>query len=412
MLNLGMKKQSLQVKDLLNQIPKAFLDRLGEETRVDYQVKKLTGERIFQLLLYGLIKQNNLSWRILETMLATVKYRQFSGLAVDFETDHSSLATRLSQIKSVYFEKIHEEVTKMLQETYPTEKVAGYRVVRFDSTLVSVAGTLLKIGGLRHGVNTRKKQASDPVDIKFSVGFDGWYGTKGKVFNEQAYLAEDTALPEIIHAHTLGKNEIAVFDRGINSRKTWENFSDQSLQFVTRAKAQFGKVKHELVRQITLVSDKNPVQTDTLSLNKDVEVYLYGQNGKKTKRTFRMIEAVRKDSGETLYFISNMFELEPEEIVFIYRRRWDIECFFKFLKQEFGFGHFLSRNKNGMEVMLYMTLIAFALIHIYYKANNIQGFKIAKIKFEQELEHELLKIIIEQCNGDPQLLDKLANKRF
>jgi len=407
-----MKRQSLRVKDLLDQIPQVFFDRIGEEVQVDYQVKKLTGQRIFNLLLYGLIKRNNLSWRILETLLDDVKFRQYADLPPDFESDHSSLATRLSRIRSSYFESLHEQVSLLLQNEYPTDKIGGYKIMRFDSTLVSIAGTLLKIGGLIHGVNTKKKKPADPVDIKFSVGFDGWYGTKVKVFNEQTYVSENAALPEIISAHTFGKDEIAVFDRGLNSRRRLEEFSENAIQFVCRSIAHGGTVKHDLKRAITEIDKEHPKETDTLFIKADLEVYLYSQNSKKTKQTFRLIEADRKDSGEKLFFLSNMFDLSVEEIVLIYRKRWDIECFFKFIKQEFGFKHLLSRSKNGIEVMLYMTLIAFELIHIYYKVNRIEGFKIAKLKFEQELEEEMLKIIIEMCKGSPQLLDSLIVKRF
>ena len=408
---MGMEKQSVRVRELLNFIPRALMDQIGDQTNIDYQVKKLTGERIFQLLLYSLIKRRDVSWRILETIFGSTKFQQYASLPQGLRTDHSSLATRLSQIKSEYFEKIHQAATKMLEDQYPTEKIGGYKVVRFDSTMVSLAGTLLKIGGLEHGVNTGKKKASAPVDIKFSVGFNGFYGTKGKIFNEQVYLSEDVALPEIIRAHALSKDEVAVFDRGLNSRKVLVDFTDDNLKFVTRCRIINGKVKHVFVRQVTEIQADKPIETDTLRIKNDCLVYLFAAD-KPTKCTFRLIEAQRKDTGETLFFITNLMDMDVKDVVLIYRKRWDIECFFKFIKQEFGFNHFLSRSKNGMEVMLYMTLIAFALIHIYFRKNKIDGFKIAKLKFEMELEDEILKIIIEACNGDPNMLDNLPLKTF
>lgn len=411
-INLRMEKQSVRVRDLLNFIPRAVLDQIGEQTNVDYQVKKLTGERVFQLLLYSLIKRKDVSWRILETIFGSTKFQQYASLPQGSRTDHSSLATRLSQIKSEYFEKIHQVVTKMLEDEYPTEKIGGYKIVRFDSTMVSIAGTLLKIGGLEHGVNTDRKKDSDPVDIKFSIGFNGFYGTKGKIFNEQVYLSEDVALPEIIRAHALSKDEVAVFDRGLNSRKVLSGFTDNNLKFVTRCKTIKGKVKHIFVRKVTTIEVDKPIETDTLSIKNDWIVHLFGTGSEPTKGVFRMIEAQRKENGETLFFITNLMDIDVKDVVLIYRKRWDIECFFKFIKQEFGFNHFLSRSRNGMEVMLYMTLIAFALIHIYFRSNKIDGFKIAKLKFELELEDEILKIIIEACNGDPNMLDHLPIKRF
>lgn len=73
---------------------------------------------------------------------------------------------------------------------------------------------------------------------------------------------------------------------------------------------------------------------------------------------FRLIIAQRKDdSDKEFWFISNDFELSIKEITSAHKRRWDIEVFFRFIKQELNTSHLLSMNKNGIEVMLYMTLI-------------------------------------------------------
>jgi IS4 transposase len=76
--------------------------------------------------------------------------------------------------------------------------------------------------------------------------------------------------------------------------------------------------------------------------------------------------------------------LSAKEITDAYRRRWDIEVFFRFIKQELNVSHLISLNKNGIEVMLYMTLIVAMLILIYKHANNI-GYKTAKRRFEMEI---------------------------
>ena len=117
------------------------------------------------------------------------------------------------------------------------------------------------------------------------------------------------------------------------------------------------------------------------------------KDGKKAKHSYRLIQARKKDTNEVLFFLTNEMELAVEEIVWIYKCRWDIEVFFKFLKQEFGFKHLLSRNQNGIEVVLYMTLITFTLVYLYYKCNEIESFKIAKMQFVNELDFEVMKVI-------------------
>ena len=63
--------------------------------------------------------------------------------------------------------------------------------------------------------------------------------------------------------------------------------------------------------------------------------------------------------------MTNEFELSAKEIADYYRKRWDIEVFFRFLKQELNLSHLVSMNKNGIEVMIYMTMIASMLLLIY-----------------------------------------------
>ncbi len=54
------------------------------------------------------------------------------------------------------------------------------------------------------------------------------------------------------------------------------------------------------------------------------------------------------------------------QVAELYRRRWDIETLFKFLKQHLGYGHLTSRTENGIAVMIHMSLIA-ALLLLWYR---------------------------------------------
>ncbi len=61
---------------------------------------------------------------------------------------------------------------------------------------------------------------------------------------------------------------------------------------------------------------------------------------------------------EEIIFVTNIKseDLNPEEITEIYRRRWDIEVFSKFIKQELHFSHLLNNSENGIQIMLYIPL--------------------------------------------------------
>lgn len=91
----------------------------------------------------------------------------------------------------------------------------------------------------------------------------------------------------------------------------------------------------------------------------------------------------------------------------IYHRRWDIEVFFRFIKQELNFSSLVSYDKNGIKVMMYMILITSMMILIYKKVNKIDGYKISKLAFIDELQMGIVKEIVIACGGDPKKMKSM-----
>ena len=85
-----------------------------------------------------------------------------------------------------------------------------------------------------------------------------------------------------------------------------------------------------------------------------------------------------------------MYDFKSKEITEFYARRWDIEVFFRFIKQEFWFSHFVSRSKNWIMNMLYITLITSILVIVYKSKNKIKSYKEAKKIFIAELNELIL----------------------
>jgi transposase len=118
------------------------------------------------------------------------------------------------------------------------------------------------------------------------------------------------------------------------------------------------------------------------------------------EETFRVIRFRPSAKPETeIRLITNMLAKTAHEVAQMYRRRWDIEVFFRFLKQELNFSHLLSLNENGIQVVLYMTLIAAMLVMIYKKENEI-GYKTAVRRMRIEMESLITAIIVVQSGGD------------
>jgi hypothetical protein len=76
------------------------------------------------------------------------------------------------------------------------------------------------------------------------------------------------------------------------------------------------------------------------------------------------------------------------EIPELYRRRWEIELFIKFVKQHLSYAHLTSRNANGIAVMIWMALIVAVLLIWYQRQTGIdQGWRVVKFWFARQV-HE------------------------
>ena len=136
-------------------------------------------------------------------------------------------------------------------------------------------------------------------------------------------------------------------------------------------------------------------------IEEDLEVNFNDNATRKRLLTsFRLIKAVIKKSNEKIYFVTNNLDLEEIEIATLYSKRWEIEVFFRFIKQQLNFSQLVNRNLNGIKVMIYVTLILASMIIIYKKKNNLKGFKIVKMKIVKELQNELIKEIVLITGGD------------
>ena len=406
-----MKKTGISVEKLLDYIPDRVLEQIGDKTKVDYQVKRLHGKTVFHLLLYGLLTEKELSLRVLEALFDNIRFQAFANLIDAKRTDHSSIGDRLNTIKVDYFESIFKQTSARLSAVYSPVELKHLKVVRFDATVIGISSKLLKINGIVNGKKNKDKDKSR-LNLKFTVGFDGLIPKEAIFQNEQAYVSDQLALGEVLSQAVVSEDEILVFDQGLSSRKRFGEFEDQGKRFVTRTRGDLPvATKHKKIEDVTVIEAGKEPQTDTLTIFADEKVYLYGEKGRKTTFPLRLIKAARRDTGVPIWLLTNIFDLSAEEITEIYRLRWEIELFFRFLKHEFGFTHLISRSENGIKIMLYMHMIAMMLIYIYRKLNNIKSFRIAKIKFVNELDKVILKIIIQMCKGRPELLDLLHQLR-
>ncbi len=396
------KDHKVSVNELLGFIPDALLSHLSTTTKVDYYSKVLHGKKMFYLLLYSILDNEKLSQRSLEDTFNYSGFKTIFNLDESETVRRSSISERLSKIDPNYFKEIFEFIYNRFSESYSKLQREKYNLIRVDSTIVSETA-----GKLKEGID----QKGDKKLIKYSVSFDGILPSGVEIFNTQCYSAEESALPEAILKQAKKDSDhsnIYIIDRGLQSTRTMKDFTENKIKFVIRAKE---NRKYEEIR--SLIQDNQNLDIGDNILIKDSIINLFTgipvknsrgnihHKHEKLQTQFRLVVVKNKNNPEKVFwFITNDFELTAKEVADYYRRRWDIEVFFRFIKQELNVSHLVSMSKNGIEVMIYMTLIVAMLILIYKKGNNL-GYKTAKRRFVLELRELITAIMITLSGGDP-----------
>ncbi len=197
-------------------------------------------------------------------------------------------------------------------------------------------------------------------------------------------------------------DNIYVIDRGLQATSKMAELDNSQIKFV-------GRLKESRVYRETMPIVEDPTSEPTfdgLRLILDSKAVI--GNGERRKNVdkieleVRVVIVERLADSKRFIFVTNDFTLSYDQVAAFYKKRWDIEVFFRFIKQELNVSHLVSLNKNGMEVMLYMTLIVAMLILIYKKENAI-GYKTAKRRFTMEMRHIIIELAIITCGGNPDI---------
>ena len=386
------KERKETVRSLLSYISDERFDFFAKETSVDWNVKKLSGKELFQLCLFGILHENRASSRVFESFYENHFFVQSANIEQGKRVSHSSIADRISKINVVFFEQLYQYCVRVFEKKLKIKETSVLSI--YDSTITSLSSKLLSFG-MENG-QKNKEGEQGRKGIKFTIGFNG-LPFKVNIHQEQSMISEDLALGDILNDHVASKNDIAIFDRGMKDRRKMEKLSIDEQYFVTRINknSKYQTLKDSKVETLDF-------ENDTIKLLTAQQVYLYDGRGKKVKIAFRLIEGILKDNNEKILILSNLPEgdFESTQIAEIYRNRWQIECFFRFIKQELNFKHYFSRSLNGIQVMTYIILIASILLLTYIKLNKLKGYKIPRISFCHELQNEILQQIIIHCGGD------------
>lgn len=158
-----------------------------------------------------------------------------------------------------------------------------------------------------------------------------------------------------------------VFDKGYCDYNWWYQFTENEAFFVTRFKKNAG------LRELEEKEIPNE-HAEIILKDEVVEFKNKRPGGNRINQhhgtPLRRV-TVYREGKDPLIIASNDMERSAKEIADLYKRRWDIELFFKWLKQNLKIKQFLGRNENAVRLQIYIAIITYLLVFIYRRTNGI-----------------------------------------
>jgi hypothetical protein len=179
-----------------------------------------------------------------------------------------------------------------------------------------------------------------------------------------------TQIPAFIHITNATVNDVNamdiipyesgayyIFDRGYIDFKRLYNITKHSAYFVIRAK----KNLQFQFSQMNEVNERNGVMSDQIGKLTGFYISQY------YPEEIRKVVYYDKETNRTFVYLTNNMELISEQIALLYKNRWQVELFFKWIKQHLKIKSFWGTTENAVRIQIYTAVITYCLVAIIEK---------------------------------------------
>jgi hypothetical protein len=316
------------------------------------------------------------------------KMNHFQLKHIPYRSTLSDANKRRSHLvfQEIYYSlfKEYQSIISDSRESYIWEKL----IEIFDASTMSLFKDILSCVGREP--NTGKRKGGIKVHTQINL--------QEKVPKLVWFSAATTNDKQFLKHVQLEKGKIAVFDRGYNDYKIFDEFTEKGIFFVTRLKS---NAAYQTVKENDIPShiDNGVIKDEIIS----VEIKEKGSYQKTIK--LRRIAYWDDENKRCFEFVTNLFDMNAGHVALIYKKRWHIELLFKQLKQNFPLKFFLGDNENAIKIQIWCVLIVNLLLTVIQKKvkrkwsfSNLASFcrlhlfnYIHLIKFLENPERDWLK---------------------
>jgi len=347
-----MRHQNSVFHTLTKYVPWSVFDRLVEEHGADYRTRRLSTRSQFIALLYGqLCKAEGL--REIVTGLASHQSRLYHlGATVPSRSTLSDAnGLRSHRVFSDLFAAMIGQAQRGLR------KHVGEVVQLIDATSLRLSG-LSEWARFSAGVCGAKLHMLYDPDADRPLYFDV---TTAKVND----ITPAKAMP-------IQAGATYVFDLGYYDFAWWADLDAKGCRIVTR----FKKNTRLAVAEELPVPPGSPVLSDRIG-------HLTTRMAQTRRNPFTdPVREVRvtTETGKELRILTNDLDAPADEIAALYKRRWQVELFFRWIKQTLKLKHFVGNSENAVRIHIAVALIAFLIVRLAQHAAKILVSPVAFIR--------------------------------
>ena len=342
---------------LISLLDKSKILKFSREKDGERYVKHFNAWQHMVIMLYAVIKRFDSLREITDSMFPEA--RKLSHLGINMMPRRSTL----SDANARRSESIFEATYRDLYATYKDELSSDSRKHKtpqwmerlqiIDSTTITLFSNLLFKGIGRNPKSGKKKGG-----IKVHANIHANEGVPSDIKFTSAATNDSFMLKPANYT----SGDILAFDRAYIDYAKFEELTRNGVIYVT-------KMKKNLVYAI---SDDTMYMTSDGKMSYRVQYVTFTKcvkDGEDIVHKARIITYVdiKKTRAKLISLLTNDMEMPIEEIVGIFRKRWEIELLFKQLKQNFPLRYFYGESSNAIKIQIWVTLIANLLIMVLQK---------------------------------------------
>ena len=241
--------------------------------------------------------------------------------------------------------QLFEAVFHALYDRMRGQLALSGRKFRFKNKLVSLDASVIDLS-LKLFDWARFRRAQGAVKLHLALDHDGYLPCFA--------VLTDGRRHEVTVAHELhfAPGTIVIMDRGYNDYALYGRWTREGVYFVTRMKRPSA---YEVI-EVRAGTGPGVLKDEIIQFNR------YWEARHSCPEPLRRIEYAAADTGEVLVFLTNHLKLSASTIAAVYKERWQVELFFKAIKQNLRVKTFVGTTPNAVRTQMFSAMIAMLLL--------------------------------------------------